>query len=182
MSSISALTIRSSSCFRGRETCFESLATSRRTLKPLCNAFMMFSVNLQPKKTASGIERALLPPFGTYPQYEGNVQRGPQRSEQAGLRSRSSVSTRTRVFRFTCTTHRPMPDSREYMRKVLRRGLLDVNYHRGHVRLRMYLGRMVVFGYRHSRDGLCDNQEFSEMVHNPQNAGEWVKPSATSAA
>jgi hypothetical protein len=68
-----------------------------------------------------------------------------------------------------------MPDSREYMRKVLRRGLLDVNYYRGHVRLRAYLGRMVVFGYRHSRDGLCDNQEFSELVHNTQNAGEAIR-------
>jgi hypothetical protein len=63
----------------------------------------------------------------------------------------------------------------EYMRKALLQGLQDVNYYRGHVKLRVYLGKMVLFGYRRSRDGSYDINEFSEMVRNPQTAGEVIR-------
>lgn len=65
----------------------------------------------------------------------------------------------------------------EYLRKALQQGLLDVAYYRGQARLKVYIGKLVLFGYRRAslKDGTYELQDFSEMVRNPQTDGEVIR-------
>jgi len=63
----------------------------------------------------------------------------------------------------------------EYLRKALEQGLQDVAYYRGHTRLRVYIGRMVLFGYKRANDGTYEFRDFNNMAHDPRTSGEIVR-------
>ena len=62
-----------------------------------------------------------------------------------------------------------------YVRKVLEQGLQDLPYFIGHVRMRVYIGKMVLFGYRRAKDGVYSILDFGEMVRNSQTVGELIR-------
>jgi len=62
-----------------------------------------------------------------------------------------------------------------YMRKAIQQGLQGLPYFIGHVRLRVYIGKIVLFGYRRARDGVYSILEFGEMVRNGQTVGELIR-------
>ncbi|KAF8249299.1 hypothetical protein K440DRAFT_660295 [Wilcoxina mikolae CBS 423.85] len=63
----------------------------------------------------------------------------------------------------------------EYLKKALGQGLQDVAYYRGHTRLRVYIGRMVLYGYKRMKDGIYDFESFNDMAHDHRTAGEIIK-------
>ena len=63
----------------------------------------------------------------------------------------------------------------EFIRKALHQALQDVAYYRGHIRLRVHIGKMVFFGYRRSKTGSYEFEDFSSMVRNPQTTCEVVR-------
>jgi hypothetical protein len=62
-----------------------------------------------------------------------------------------------------------------FLKKALEQALIDMQYYRGHAKLRVYIGRMVFYGYRRAADGAYGLLEFDEMVRNPQTAGEVIR-------
>lgn len=65
--------------------------------------------------------------------------------------------------------------NQNYIRKGLQQALRDVWYYRGHAKLRVYIGRIVLFEYKRTTEGAYDIQDFSEMVRSPQASGEVIR-------
>ncbi|KAF8542126.1 hypothetical protein BDD12DRAFT_908236 [Trichophaea hybrida] len=63
----------------------------------------------------------------------------------------------------------------EYLKKALVQGLQDVAYYRGHTKLRVYIGRMVLSGYKRVKDGIYDFETFNDSVHDHRTTGEIVR-------
>ena len=62
-----------------------------------------------------------------------------------------------------------------YLRKALEQGIQDLPYFLGHARIRVYIGKLVLFGYRKVKGGTYSLTNFSEMVRNSQTAGELIR-------
>ncbi|KAI5855633.1 hypothetical protein BZA05DRAFT_369117 [Tricharina praecox] len=62
-----------------------------------------------------------------------------------------------------------------YMRKALEQGIQDLTYFLGHARIRVYIGKMVLYGYRRARENTYDILDFGAMVRNSQTDGELIR-------
>lgn len=64
----------------------------------------------------------------------------------------------------------------QYLRKALGQALCDTAYFRGHAKLRVYIGRLVLFGYKRPKDGVCYNiLEFCDAARDPRTSGEVIR-------
>lgn len=64
----------------------------------------------------------------------------------------------------------------QYLRKALGQALCDTAYFRGHAKLRVYIGRLVLFGYKRPGDSVCYNLlKFCDDARDSRTTGEVIR-------
>lgn len=66
-------------------------------------------------------------------------------------------------------------ENSNYMHAVIQQGLHDVAYYRGYVKLRFYIGKLVMFGYKRSVTNEYPLHQYMEDVRAPQSDGEVIR-------
>lgn len=73
------------------------------------------------------------------------------------------------------TTSDRQKSNHAYLRAAIQQGLQDVIYFRGYAKLKIFIGKLVLFGYKRPKHGDYAMKEFVDMMKNPQTTGELIR-------